>query len=298
MSAEVLRHHAEQQFDEELDQLKKVDGRQRPTNWQMSPWAVVTYLMGGQLENGFVVSPKYIGSRRLMETAVATLATDRALLLFGVPGTTKSWVSEHLAAAVSGDTRATAAEAFLALDFICLTFSTRTGLLSTDLPRQPRRHHDTHQAAVGCGAVGGGLGAGEGGCSGRPGRRIAGREGLLAGLLDDVELALALLALARLGFTRLAWRGRASGRLSGALLGNRVAALAALADNALGHGNASSRILREDRMGRERPNVTGIRPLSLCTFPYGLQVGAQRREIKPRDRPPEAAKPPCIRRKR
>ena len=33
---------------------------------------------------------------------MATLATDRALLLLGVPGTAKSWVSEHLAAAVSG----------------------------------------------------------------------------------------------------------------------------------------------------------------------------------------------------
>ncbi len=31
--------------------------------------------------------------------AVATLATDRALLLLGVPGTAKTWVSEHLAAA-------------------------------------------------------------------------------------------------------------------------------------------------------------------------------------------------------
>jgi len=33
---------------------------------------------------------------------VATLATDRALLLLGLPGTAKSWVSEHLAAAISG----------------------------------------------------------------------------------------------------------------------------------------------------------------------------------------------------
>ena len=33
---------------------------------------------------------------------MATLATDRALLLLGVPGTAKSWVSEHLAAAISG----------------------------------------------------------------------------------------------------------------------------------------------------------------------------------------------------
>ncbi len=59
--------------------------------------------MGGTLSDGTVVTPKYVGSRRLMEVAVTTLATDRALLLLGVPGTAKSWVSEHLAAAVSGD---------------------------------------------------------------------------------------------------------------------------------------------------------------------------------------------------
>jgi MoxR-like ATPase len=59
--------------------------------------------MGGKLENGFVVEPKYFGNRRLMEIAVATLATDRALLLVGIPGTAKTWVSEHLAAAISGD---------------------------------------------------------------------------------------------------------------------------------------------------------------------------------------------------
>lgn len=99
----VLRQHAEQQFAEELDALQKVDDRQRPANWKLSPWAVLTYLMGGKLANGFEVSPKYIGSPRLMEIAVSTLATDRALLLYGVPGTAKSWVSEHLAAAVSGD---------------------------------------------------------------------------------------------------------------------------------------------------------------------------------------------------
>jgi MoxR-like ATPase len=58
--------------------------------------------MGGQAADGTEVTPKYVGSRRLIETAVATLATDRALLLLGVPGTAKSWVSEHLAAAISG----------------------------------------------------------------------------------------------------------------------------------------------------------------------------------------------------
>jgi len=62
----------------------------------------VTYVLGGTLDDGTVITPKYVGSRRLVETAVATLATDRALLLLGVPGTAKSWLSEHLAAAISG----------------------------------------------------------------------------------------------------------------------------------------------------------------------------------------------------
>jgi len=99
----LLREHAEQQFAHELDELAKADTRQRPPNWRLSPWAVSVYLLGGTLANGFEVAPKYIGNRRLMEVAIATLATDRALLLYGVPGTAKSWVSEHLAAAISGD---------------------------------------------------------------------------------------------------------------------------------------------------------------------------------------------------
>lgn len=102
-SLTILREHAEQQFAEELHALAQTDTRPRPPNWQLSPWAVSAYLLGGKLDNGFAVTPKYIGSRRLIEIAVATLATDRALLLLGVPGTAKTWVSEHLAAAISGD---------------------------------------------------------------------------------------------------------------------------------------------------------------------------------------------------
>ena len=99
----LLRQNAEQQFAEELHELKQNETNPVPENWEMSPQSVVTYLMGGKLKNGFEVSPKYIGNRRLMEIAVATLVTDRALLLYGLPGTAKSWVSEHIAAAISGD---------------------------------------------------------------------------------------------------------------------------------------------------------------------------------------------------
>jgi MoxR-like ATPase len=63
---------------------------------------VTTYILGGEAD-GTTITPKYVGRRRLVELAVATLATDRALLLLGVPGTAKTWMSEHLAAAISGD---------------------------------------------------------------------------------------------------------------------------------------------------------------------------------------------------
>ena len=101
--AQLLRPHAEQIYASELDALAAADDRPRPPSWLLSPQAVVTYLLGGTLADGTVITPKYIGPRRLIEIAVATLATDRALLLLGVPGTAKTWVSEHLAAAVSGD---------------------------------------------------------------------------------------------------------------------------------------------------------------------------------------------------
>jgi MoxR-like ATPase len=100
--AAPLRPHAETEYAAELAALSR-DDRPRPPSWRLSPWAVVTYLLGGTLADGTVISPKYVGPRRLVEVAVSTLATDRALLLLGVPGTAKTWVSEHLAAAVSGD---------------------------------------------------------------------------------------------------------------------------------------------------------------------------------------------------
>ena len=98
----VLRAHAEAQHSSELAALAAADDRPRPPRWRLSPWAVTTYLLGGVLDDGTEISAKYLGSRRLMEVAVASLATDRALLLLGVPGTAKTWVSEHLAAAISG----------------------------------------------------------------------------------------------------------------------------------------------------------------------------------------------------
>jgi len=100
---DLLRAHSERQYHHELDALQHHDDRPRPPQWRLSPWAVATFLLGGTLGDGTEISAKYLGSRRVIEIAVATLATDRALLLLGVPGTAKTWVSEHLAAAISGN---------------------------------------------------------------------------------------------------------------------------------------------------------------------------------------------------
>ena len=100
ITPDVLRAHAEQQYADELTALAAADDRPRPPSWRLSPWAV--YVLCGERPDVTAVEPKDFGSRRLVEIAVATLATDRALLLLGVPGTAKTWLGEHLAAAISG----------------------------------------------------------------------------------------------------------------------------------------------------------------------------------------------------
>ena len=67
----VVRPHAEQAFADELAALRQADDRPRPPKWRMSPYAVATYLLGGTLADGTVITPKYIGPRRLIEIAIA-----------------------------------------------------------------------------------------------------------------------------------------------------------------------------------------------------------------------------------
>jgi len=102
-SDQVIRQFAEVEYAKEIEALIKADKFDKPDNWQMSPKAVVDYLLGAKLKDGTQISPKYFGDRRLIEIAVTTLVTDRALLLVGIPGTGKTWVAEHLSAAISGN---------------------------------------------------------------------------------------------------------------------------------------------------------------------------------------------------
>lgn len=102
LNHEVLRQSAEQMYQAELDALIANESNPVPVGWQMSPKSVLTYIMGGTVGNT-VITPKYMGDKRIIEICIATLLTDRALLLIGEPGTAKSWLSEHLTAAINGN---------------------------------------------------------------------------------------------------------------------------------------------------------------------------------------------------
>lgn len=102
MATEFQRLPAEQLYQEEIDALIANEKDPVPTGWKMSPKSVLKYIVGCTAGKK-VITPKYIGNDRLVEICIATLVTDRALLLIGDPGTAKSWLSEHLCAAINGD---------------------------------------------------------------------------------------------------------------------------------------------------------------------------------------------------
>lgn len=100
--SDILRLPAEELYKTELETLIANEKDPVPAGWRMSPKSVLTYIMGGKSGN-MTITPKYMGDRRIAEICIATLVTDRALLLIGEPGTAKSWLSEHLTAAINGN---------------------------------------------------------------------------------------------------------------------------------------------------------------------------------------------------
>src|SRR5262245_33242943 len=111
----VLREPAEIRHADQLEALRQNDSDTPPPAWKLSPRSVFTYIVGGKplkakIDGKTVETPitrKFFGEDSLVERAIVTLASERALLLIGEPGTGKSYLSEHLAAAISGNSTLT-----------------------------------------------------------------------------------------------------------------------------------------------------------------------------------------------
>lgn len=113
--ADVQREPAEIRYADQLEALRQNDPDTPPSPWRLSPRAVLNYIIGGKslkakLNGKSVEVPinrKFFGDDDIVERAIVTLASERALLLVGEPGTGKSWLSEHLAAAICGNSNLT-----------------------------------------------------------------------------------------------------------------------------------------------------------------------------------------------
>jgi MoxR-like ATPase len=105
--SDVQRPAAEDLHADELQRLAEHDRDQHvtpPQGWLLSPRSVVDFTLGNRLLG---ISEKFVGERAFIERCVVALATNRGLMLIGEPGTAKSYLSELLAAAVSGDSSLT-----------------------------------------------------------------------------------------------------------------------------------------------------------------------------------------------
>ncbi|MBY0545886.1 MAG: AAA family ATPase [Candidatus Obscuribacterales bacterium] len=102
---EIQRPPAEVLYKSELEKLEQQDkASPRPPGWRMSPQSVIKFVAGDVSSK---IEPKFVGSRSFLERCVVALATNRGLMLIGEPGTAKSYLSELLAAAISGDSTLT-----------------------------------------------------------------------------------------------------------------------------------------------------------------------------------------------
>ena len=102
---DLQRPAAEVLYAAELDALAAQDAnRPRPKGWRLTPQSVLRFVLG---DDDAGTQPKFVGSRAFLERAVVALATNRGLMLIGEPGTAKSYLSELLAAAISGDSTLT-----------------------------------------------------------------------------------------------------------------------------------------------------------------------------------------------
>ena len=99
--AHLQRPAAEILHGDELARLAAADaGDPRPGGWRLTPRSVLRFILGDPTHD---LLPKFVGTQSFIERCIVALATNRGLMLVGEPGTAKSYLSELLAAAISGD---------------------------------------------------------------------------------------------------------------------------------------------------------------------------------------------------
>ena len=104
-TADIQRPPAEILYADELKKLVEGDtGKPKPGGWQMTPKSVLQFVLGDESSK---LKPKFVGKKAFLERCIVALATNRGLMLIGEPGTAKSYLSELLAAAISGDSTLT-----------------------------------------------------------------------------------------------------------------------------------------------------------------------------------------------
>ncbi|NEZ03814.1 AAA family ATPase [Wenzhouxiangella sp. XN201] len=101
---QLQRPPAETAFADELKRLASWDEHPVPPGWKLSPLAVEKFVLG---DDELKISHKIVIDPGVITRVVIALCTDRGCLLVGEPGTAKSWLSELLAAAISGDSSLT-----------------------------------------------------------------------------------------------------------------------------------------------------------------------------------------------
>ncbi len=105
IAADLQKPAAEILYADELARLEQASAHAaRPPGWKLTPQAVLTFVLGDPASQ---IAPKFVGRRSFLERCIVSLATSRGLMLIGEPGTAKSYLSELLAAAISGDSTLT-----------------------------------------------------------------------------------------------------------------------------------------------------------------------------------------------
>src|SRR6186713_2452909 len=89
-----LRAPAEVRYRKQLQALIAADRDPKPTGWRLSPRAVLRYVVGDKTLETFdgeqiEITRKFFGDDTIVQRAIVTLASERALLLIGDPGTGK-----------------------------------------------------------------------------------------------------------------------------------------------------------------------------------------------------------------